>query len=230
MRFFRFKSSVESAGHIPSLPPLSPEQETQRRARHRLFGMLLLVVITLVAVPWVLDQTPRPIPADLLIDMSVPQAKVAKVSKGQEDKTAEQLGEAQTETEAYLTQVSEPNKWNASNVDKRAIMTRSSAATVSPVTHPTQQPEQLKQLNGLMPAQNPAYVLQLGAFSEGNKAKALRRKLAQAGFKSSVQTFAQADGTHLLRVRIGPIETKERAKELISQLEKRGFSPVLLPF
>jgi DedD protein len=242
MRFFRLKSSAEQ---IPSLPSLSPEQQTQRRARHRLFGMLLLVVVTLVAVPWVLDQTPRPVPADLLIDMPIPQVKTAKPTKpmkaaksanGEGEKTAEKPGLSDTEADAYLTEANHSTQTNAANKSNESALKGgvaaipSAAMTVSQVDMESQ-PKQLKRL-GLVPvpAQNVGYVLQLGAFGEGIKAKALRHKLAQAGFKSSLQTVMQTDGTRLLRVRVGPIETKERAKEMASQLEKRGFSPVLLPF
>ena len=63
-----FKSRSGSQGHAPT--PAAPSiDELRRRARHRLIGAAVLVALGVVGFPLLFDTAPRPLTADVPIDI-----------------------------------------------------------------------------------------------------------------------------------------------------------------
>lgn len=63
-------------------PPAAPagpaeEERLRTRARQRLIGAALLVLLAVLLLPWVFDSPPRPLPSDLPIDIPRREAAVA---------------------------------------------------------------------------------------------------------------------------------------------------------
>lgn len=67
------------------------------------------------------------------------------------------------------------------------------------------------------------YFLQLGAFSSGDNARALRDKAIAAGFNA---VLVETNGQY--RVRVGPVAEHARAQEIQASLKAKGFSSVLI--
>ncbi len=63
------------------------------------------------------------------------------------------------------------------------------------------------------------WAVQLGAFSEGRNALALRDRLKGRGYKAFVETAVQ-DGNKVTRVLVGPMSGRERAQAKLEQLRK----------
>ena len=72
MAFFKFRlpgqNTAEAQGNF-SNPPTESVEALRRRARHRLIGATVLVLIGVVGFPMVFDTQPRPVSADITIDI-----------------------------------------------------------------------------------------------------------------------------------------------------------------
>lgn len=67
MAFFKFRQSGEN-----STPPTRPAESIEvmrQRAKHRLIGAAVLVLLGVIGFPLLFDTQPRPIPIDIQIDM-----------------------------------------------------------------------------------------------------------------------------------------------------------------
>jgi DedD protein len=80
---------------------------------------------------------------------------------------------------------------------------------------------------GVAPGQ-PAWAVQLGAFSTREKADALVAKLRKSGYAAFMLEY-RADGKVLHRVRVGPEQDRARAAAIADRLRKDGFQPVVAP-
>jgi hypothetical protein len=78
---------------------------------------------------------------------------------------------------------------------------------------------------------SPAYVLQLGAFSEQARARQLARRLTAAGFGCAVTRFETPDGKTFFRVRLTPAMSKGDAEMLRAKFAQTipSLHPVVLP-
>lgn len=77
-------------------------------------------------------------------------------------------------------------------------------------------------------AQQPAWAVQLGAFSSRGKADGLVAKLRARGYSAFVLEY-RASGQLLHRVRVGPEQDRTRAVEIADRLRNDGFEPVVAP-
>ncbi len=63
-------------------------------------------------------------------------------------------------------------------------------------------------------------VVQVGAFSDADKVREVRRKLEQAGLKTYTQSVEGKDGKRTTRVRVGPFETRAEADKAAARIRK----------
>ena len=71
MAFFKFRLPGQTAGDASSNFSNSPAESVEvlrRRARHRLIGATVLVIIGVVGFPLVFDTQPRPVSVDIAVD------------------------------------------------------------------------------------------------------------------------------------------------------------------
>ena len=78
------------------------------------------------------------------------------------------------------------------------------------------------------PAEQPAWAVQLGAFSTRDKAEGLVADLRRRGYSAFVLEY-RAGGQVLHRVRVGPEQDRARAAAIAERLRKDGFQPVVAP-
>ena len=76
MAFFKFRwpgQGEQAQAEKPSKRPRTPQAESievmRRRARHRLIGAAVLVLVGVVGFPMLFDTQPRPIPVDIPIEI-----------------------------------------------------------------------------------------------------------------------------------------------------------------
>jgi DedD protein len=62
--------------------------------------------------------------------------------------------------------------------------------------------------------------LQVGAFSDADKVREVRRKLEQAGLKTYIQVVEGKDGKKTTRVRVGPYDTRAEADKAAARIRK----------
>ena len=62
--------------------------------------------------------------------------------------------------------------------------------------------------------------MQVGAFTDTDKVREVRRKLEQAGLKTYTQTIDGKDGRRTTRVRVGPFDNRADADKVAARIRK----------
>jgi len=70
------------------------------------------------------------------------------------------------------------------------------------------------------PSDHAKVTLQVGAFSDADKVREVRRKLEQAGLKTYTQVVEGKDGKKTTRVRVGPYDTRAEADKAAARIRK----------
>lgn len=99
-----------------------------------------------------------------------------------------------------------------------------------PATAPAREPAPMPQA-APAPAAEPAFRVQVGAFRELERARALSRRLTRAGFSTSVMPGTTPDGKTIYRVRTRQALPKGEARQLVARLRHRvpALRPILVP-
>jgi DedD protein len=128
--------------------------------------------------------------------------------------------------EIMLDGVATPNESERLVPEPETAQPKSDDARAAPESLPGPQPA--ARPAQAAPAQQPAWAVQLGAFSTRGKADRLVTELRSRGYAAFVLEY-RADGKLLHRVRVGPEQNRERAAAIAARLRKDGFQPVVAP-
>lgn len=245
MSFFNLRRS-ESAAPNPgaSAQPESAEL-VRKRAKHRLIGSAVLVLIGVLGFPLLFDTQPRPVAVDIPIEIpgrntARPQA-VAPPAPSAKPAATEKVGvdSGLSEKEEILQQkTAESQTARAQTAIKTEAKTAPKAeARTEPKAEPrTAQPEPRLVAKAAPPAAANAakaatgdarLVVQVGAFSDADKAREARLKLEKAGFKTYTQVAETKDGKRI-RVRVGPFVTKAEADKAVSKIKSLDMPAAIL--
>lgn len=222
-----------------------PVQHSRVRARHRLIGAAVLVVVGVIGFPLIFENQPRPIPVDIAIEIPrkegvpplvMPQARVTP--------SAPTAAASNAAPEAAISQARDPTPPNpsASTASTDAVKTEPVAVAVArPVAPPaapalaaaTEAARAQALLDGKPETPSPVpkdaarFVVQVGAFAENAAAHETRLKVEKLGLKTYAQV-ADTDAGKRIRVRVGPFASKEEAAQAKDRLKAAGFPAVLL--
>jgi cell division protein FtsN len=67
------------------------------------------------------------------------------------------------------------------------------------------------------------WMVQLGSFSDAGNARRQAQRVGTFGHDARIYEFAAAGGRTMFRVRLGPLDTRERAEAAASSLAAHGF-------
>ena len=225
--------SVEAADSV---------QQARVRARRRLIGAVVLVVVGVIGFPLVFETQPRPIPVDIPIDIPrkdglpalvMPQAKVTPPTPTPPPAAPPPAAPARADGAARAAASSQPA---ALPVEPRPTPP---AAEPAPRSEPAGTPRgsDATRAQALLDGKNAAksaaptdaarYVVQVGAFAENTAAHQTRVKVEKLGLKTYAQA-ADTDAGKRIRVRVGPFTSKEDAEQARGRLKAAGFPAVLL--
>ena len=236
--------SVEAADSV---------QQARVRARRRLIGAVVLVVVGVIGFPLVFETQPRPIPVDIPIDIPrkdglpalvMPQARVTPptptpaapppATPARADEAARAAASSQP---AALSVEPRPTPPAA---PLAVTKTQPPAASEpAPRSEPAATPRgsDATRAQALLDGKNAAksaaptdaarYVVQVGAFAENTAAHQTRVKVEKLGLKTYAQA-ADTDAGKRIRVRVGPFTSKEDAEQARGRLKAAGFPAVLL--
>jgi DedD protein len=250
MAFFKFRfpgqnaaTSVEgaAAGAADSL------EVVRRRARYRLIGAVVLVFVAVVAFPLLFDTQPRPVSVDtpiLIPDRNstpalasgkpvAPELAPAKPllpassavpAQASLDADKEELVLPTAAPAASAAAVSE-SKPAASVAAKPAASAPASPASAAAKKEKADKPasdgaKAKALLEGKSVAADRKVIVQVGAFSDADKVREVRRKLEQAGLKTYTQVVEGKDGKKTTRVRVGPYESRAEADKAAARIRK----------
>lgn len=261
MAFFKFRWPGQSdPADKPTKRSRSPQAESievmRRRARHRLMGAAVLVLLGVVGFPLLFDTQPRPIPVDVPIeipdrgkvaplvvparqgDADQPKPSNATASGGAQSAVAPErlatsatLGDGEEIVASNHSNRSAPKASAAVSAASKPDAKSTGAAAVKPA-----KAEEGARSKPAVEARPPAapdrtdderFIVQVGAFADADKAKEVRLKLERAGLKTYTQVVDVKDGKRT-RVRVGPYASRAEADKAAARIKGLDLSASVL--
>jgi DedD protein len=255
MAFFKFRLPGQNAGEASSNFSNSPAESVEvlrRRARHRLIGATVLVIIGVVGFPLVFDTQPRPVSVDIAVDIpdrikTKPMVSASAATKQTPLATDAALSpKEEVVTSAKKEETPTPS---ASQTPVAVTATAPPATATVKTAEPVKTPEAAKSdtkisdtstlaktssasslpvtPNASAAVEGPRFVVQIGAFAEDVKVKEVRLKLEKAGFKTYTNIANTKDGPRT-RVRVGPFASKDEAEKMANKIKQLQLQPQVL--
>lgn len=229
MAFFKFRKG----GDEQTAPAAQPEsvEVLRRRAKNRLIGAAILVLIGVVGFPLLVDKQPRPVTVDLPIEIP-DRNKVMPLA-------VPEMPAPQTATEAAsapavvasapAAQVAPvPEKAAEKPAEKPAAKAaaKPAPATKEPKAGKSEAKADAKKTESKS-AHEGRYVVQVGSFADESRAREVRNKLERAGLKNYTQAVETKDGRRI-RVRAGPYASKAEADRAAEKLKRLDLPAAVL--
>jgi DedD protein len=230
MAFFKSRKGGDEPTAASNGPgPRQPEsiEAMRRRAKHRLIGASVLVLIGVVGFPLLFDTQPRPISVDIPIE--IPDRNKARPlpAPAPARATTQAPAPAPASTpsvSAPVTAAPAPAPVPAAAPAPVASVAKTeprSAEPLKPAKTEAKAPavDEGTKAQALLDAKPLAstpviaegrFVVQVGAFADVAKAREARARLERAGMKTYTQVVETKDGKRV-RVRVGPFESKADA-------------------
>ncbi len=225
MAFFKFRLPGQVAGEPqgnPSATPAESVEAMRRRARHRLIGASVLVVIGVVGFPLLFDTQPRPVSVDIavtipdradskpLVDSAKSKAKPLAASAGLDPKEEVVDSKPAVKVEPKLEPKLEPKP------EAAVAAVEQKAEPAKAETKPSDSKEAGQR-----------FVVQVGAFTDEAKAREVRSKLDKAGFKTYTHVAETKEGPRT-RVRVGPFTSRDEADKAARKIKQLQMQPQVL--
>lgn len=249
---FPFFGSKDKAPAPAARPAMAGDdavvQAARTKARRRLVGALVLLLIGVVGFPILFETQPRPLPVDTPI--LVPEGTPARVTAAPAV-TARPLPnlppDAGTESGVAAVQIGAAASMPASAAvpaPLAAAVPASATAVAKPVPKPAPAAASSPQ-PAAKPAPAPAvasapakpsaepaasggrFVVQVGAYNDIERLKAARAKLEKLGYKSYTQDVDSSTGKRT-RVRVGPYASKQEAESVAAKIKAAGMQAAIL--
>jgi DedD protein len=249
MAFFKFRKGGDE--HSASSAQPQTVEVMRKRARHRLVGATVLVLLGVIGFPLLFDKQPRPVALDMPIDIpdknkakplaipppapaaSVPLATSAPSAPASE--AAAPVAVAAPAPAPAPVSAPAPAPVVAAKPEPKAAVTPASAAM--PAAKAASSAADAAKAQALLDGKPPAdkkpeaaegrFVVQVGAFTDVTRAREARLKLEQAGLKTYTQVVQTGD-VRKIRVRVGPFPTKAEADKAAAKIKKLDLPAAIL--
>jgi DedD protein len=246
MAFFKFRLPNPANSEDGSTGGTSGEslEALRRRARQRLIGATVLVLLAVIGFPILFDTQPRPVAVDIPIDIPDKQ-KTSPQTAPVAGKPVNESAKAAAGAEPVSTQASLGKHEEVIPTAPVAAPTSSVAsASVAPAAKPEAEAKPAaadktasdkagadkdKSTAAAKPTDPaaPRLVVQVGAYADDAKARDVRHKLEKAGIKTYTHVAETKEGKRT-RVRIGPFASKEEAEKVVARLKTMNLSATIL--
>jgi len=237
------RSSQSQAGDDPALT----EDPDRQRARHRLIGAAVLVLIAVVGLPRILDSKPKTISNDIAVNIVTSLPLVGAVGSAPGSTSANSASPvltapavaavtpptpAVTESaaETKLAPVKNLGLAAGEEVVKPSATTSASSAT-APATpaSPAATTPPASTLGTNSPTETKAtgskFVIQIGAFASEERTKGWITKLKEQKIPNYVLNKTNPEGVKLYVLRAGPFTDKEAAELAEKKIKAMGLTP-----
>lgn len=219
MAFFKFRKGGDDQT-TAAAPPESIEA-LRKRARHRLIGTAILVLIGVIGFPLLVDKQPRPIEVNIPIE--IPDKDKVKPLVAPVVTTPAPAASAPQATASAAGVIGEAAAPAPAAASKPADKT-SEKAPERPASKPAARPESKAPKAA---ASDDRFVVQVGAFADVNRARDARLKLERSGLKTYTQVVESKDGRRI-RVRVGPYASKAQADKAAEKIRKLDLPAAVL--
>lgn len=222
------------------------EDPEQQRARHRLIGAAVLVLIAVVGLPRILDNKPKSAPNDIAVNIVTslpipgtetkpeekPKAETPVESAKEAPKAAvAPAPEAKAETKADVkTESKSETKPTPPVANKSATLGLAAGEEVVAASAPKADAKSKTEDTPKPAASNGSgkYVIQIGAFASEANVKGLSARLKNQNIPSYTLNKAGADGGKIFLVRAGPFTDKDAAEAAEKKIKAMGLTPRLV--
>lgn len=234
MAFFKFRKGGDEQAAAAQQP--ESIEVLRKRAKHRLIGAAVLVLIGVIGFPLLVDKQPRPVAVDIPIEIP-DKAKtkplgVAAPAVG----AAPAASEAAAAARAPEPKPAEPKAVEAQPEAKAAVEPRQPA-----VAKPVDDGARAQALLDGKPVAEKAseakasdksdkagrFVVQVGAFAEADKAREVRLKVERTGLKTYTHVAETKEGKRI-RVRVGPFTSRAEAEKAAEKIKKLDLPAIIL--
>ena len=252
MAFFKFRKGGDE--HSASSAQPQTVEVMRKRARHRLVGATVLVLLGVIGFPLLFDKQPRPVALDMPIDIpdknkakplaipppapaaseplapSAPSAPAAPASEA-----AAPVAVPAPAPAPVPAPIPAPAPVVAAKPEPKAAATPASAAV--PAAKAASSAADAAKAQALLDGKPPTdkkpdaaegrFVVQVGAFTDVTRAREARLKLENAGLKTYTQVV-QTGEVRKIRVRVGPFPTKAEADKAAAKIKKLDLPAAIL--
>ncbi len=244
MAFFKFRK----AGDEPAGTREQPEsiEAMRKRARHRLIGAGVLVLIGVIGFPLLFDTQPRPIAVDIPIEipdrnkakpLSAPAPAVTQAPAPQEKVAAAPVPvptpatvtppPARAESAPAKPEIKPEPKAESKAPAKPADAKPTEAKSASKPDDGAKAQALLEGKGADSAAAKGRFVVQVGAFADGARAREARLKLEKAGLKTYTHEAETKEGKRI-RVRVGPFDTRAEADKAADKIKGLDLPAAIL--
>ncbi|WP_394757492.1 SPOR domain-containing protein [Rhodoferax sp.] len=253
MAFFKLRKGSDDPSAAPA--PSESVEMMRKRAKYRLLGAAVLVLLGVIGFPLLFDKQPRPIAVDTPIEipdknkvlpLSIPAPAVLLSSEAPVLAPAVAPAAASSEQKIALAPVEyeslAPNII-AKEVQKPVNPVPGPAAIKTddaPVAKALIKTDEATKAQALLDGKGSAspvdnktaggearFVVQVGAFADATRAREVRLKLEHAGLNTYTHVAKTKDGDRI-RVRVGPFGTKVEAAKAAEKIKKLDLPAALL--
>ena len=221
------------------------EDPEQQKARHRLIGAAVLVLIAVVGLPRILDNKPKSAPNDIAVNivtsLPIPGSDAKLEDKPKAEVPAEPVKEAPKvaavtpEPKAEIKPETKPEPKPEPKAEVKAAPAPSKGAVLGlaageeVVAAPAKpKAEEAKPSASNTASGSSKYVIQIGAFASEDRAKGWITKLKDQKIPNYVMNKNGVDGVKLYVLRAGPFTDKEAAEAAEKKIRAMGLSPRLV--
>jgi DedD protein len=221
----------------------------RRRARHRLIGASVLVILGVVGFPLLFDTQPRPVSVDIAVD--IPDRATAKpLVDTSKQKPLSAAAGLDAKEEVVPDSKPEPKVEAKPKAEIKPEVAVAAAAAVAaavpkaetksepakPDTNSAAKPEVKADAKPeAKPVNKPAdskdtgarFVVQAGTFSDEVKLRETRSKLEKAGITTYTQVIEGKEGRRV-RVRVGPFTKRDEADKMANKIKQLQLQPQVL--
>ena len=226
MSFFNLRRGGSSS-QSQSGAPAENLDTVRKRAKHRLIGAAVLVLVGVVGFPLLFDSQPRPIPVDIAIE--IPARQSVKPLATATPASATPAPSVSPATPA-------PDPAPVASPAAVASVTPVPAAPAAAVPAAPRVADDSARAKALLEdkpvvAANESVelrlVVQVGAFADAAKAREVRLKLEKAGLKTYTQVADSKEGKRT-RVRVGPFANKAEADQAALKIKALDLPATIL--
>jgi DedD protein len=226
MSFFNLRRGGSSSQSQSGVPAENLDT-VRKRAKHRLIGAAVLVLVGVVGFPLLFDSQPRPIPVDIAIE--IPARQSVKPLATATPASATPAPSAAPATPAPDPAPVAPPAAVASVTPVPAAP--AAAVPAAPrVADDSARAKALLEDKPVAAANESAelrLVVQVGAFADAAKAREVRLKLEKAGLKTYTQVADSKEGKRT-RVRVGPFANKAEADQAALKIKALDLPATIL--
>jgi DedD protein len=237
MAFFKFRlpgqATSEPQGNTSNSPAESVDA-MRRRARHRLIGASVLVVLGVIGFPLLFDTQPRPVSVDIavdipdratakpLVDTSTPKPLSASAGlDAKEEVVPDAKAEAKPDVKPETAMAAAAGAAAvAAVVPKAETKSEPAKADIKPDAKSAVKPADSKDTGA-------RFVVQAGTFSDEAKLRETRSKLEKAGITTYTQVIESKEGRRV-RVRVGPFTKRDDADKMANKIKQLQLQPQVL--